>query len=84
MGWLRKGKGPQTHTSNTEGGRRRVLPPRAISSKNVQLTSFEIMKFAELSEPYVAILLLGHFNDREFIGHLDDFQQSGQNPGSRT
>lgn len=38
------------------------------------------MKFAELSKPYVAILLSGHFNDSEFIGHLDNFQQSGHIP----
>lgn len=55
----------------------RLTPPQTTSHKDIQLTSFEIMKFAELSKPYVAILLSVHFNDNEFIGHLDNFQQSG-------
>lgn len=55
----------------------RLTPPQTTSHKDIQLTSFKIITFAKLSKPYVAILLSGHFNDNEFIGHLDNFQQSG-------
>lgn len=73
-------KWPQMHKGYSGVGWLWITPPQITSHNNIQLTSFEITKFAELSKPYVAILLSGHFNDSEFIEHLDNFQQSGHIP----
>lgn len=65
-------KGPQMHTSDTEAGRLQGPHPHTQGRlyQHILLTSFEITKSVEQSEPYVAILLLGNLYDNEFIGHL--------------
>ena len=78
---LRRGKrDPQMHTSNTDAEwlQTPARKPRGHLNQSRQVTSSEIRKFAELCEPYAAILWLGNLSDAEFVSHLDNFQQNGQ------